>query len=56
MGGSYRKALEWSRPSEEFAKRGGRDEGSFDKKAVNWASRQIGKRNRRLNKLVIQLA
>ncbi len=35
---------------------GGGDEGSFDKKAVNWASRQIGKRNRRLNKLVIQLA
>jgi 3-methyladenine DNA glycosylase AlkD len=32
------------------------DERNFVKKAVNWALRQIGKRNRRLNKLAIQAA
>jgi 3-methyladenine DNA glycosylase AlkD len=33
--------------------RGARDERHFVKKAVNWALRQIGKRNRRLNKAAI---
>jgi len=32
------------------------DERNFVKKAVNWALRQIGKRNRRLNELAIQTA
>ena len=32
------------------------DERHFVKKAVNWALRQIGKRNRRLNRLAIQTA
>ncbi|MBN1505657.1 MAG: DNA alkylation repair protein [Sedimentisphaerales bacterium] len=32
------------------------DERNFVKKAVNWALRQIGKRNRRLNSLAIQTA
>lgn len=32
------------------------DERNFVKKAVNWALRQIGKRNRRLNKLAIKTA
>ena len=32
------------------------DERNFVKKAVNWALRQIGKRNRRLNRLAIQAA
>ncbi len=32
------------------------DERNFVKKAVNWALRQIGKRNARLNKLAIQTA
>jgi 3-methyladenine DNA glycosylase AlkD len=34
-------------------KRGARDERHFVKKAVNWALRQIGKRNRRLNRAAI---
>ncbi len=37
-------------------KRGARDERNFVKKAVNWALRQIGKRNRALNKKAIRLA
>ncbi len=32
------------------------DERNFVKKAVNWALRQIGKRNRRLNRLAVQAA
>ena len=32
------------------------DERNFVKKAVNWALRQIGKRNRRLNQMAIQTA
>jgi len=32
------------------------DERNFVKKAVNWALRQIGKRNRRLNRLAVQIA
>lgn len=32
------------------------DERKFVKKAVNWALRQIGKRNRRLNRLAVQAA
>jgi 3-methyladenine DNA glycosylase AlkD len=32
------------------------DERNFVKKAVNWALRQIGKRNRRLNQLAVQTA
>jgi len=32
------------------------DERHFVKKGVNWALRQIGKRNRRLNKLAIRIA
>jgi 3-methyladenine DNA glycosylase AlkD len=37
-------------------KRGATDERNFVKKAVNWALRQIGKRNRKLNKVAIQAA
>ena len=37
-------------------KRGATDERNFVKKAVNWALRQIGKRNRNLNKLAIRTA
>jgi 3-methyladenine DNA glycosylase AlkD len=32
------------------------DERNFVRKAVNWALRQIGKRNRRLNRLAVQVA
>jgi 3-methyladenine DNA glycosylase AlkD len=32
------------------------DERNFVKKAVNWALRQIGKRNKRLNKVAINTA
>jgi 3-methyladenine DNA glycosylase AlkD len=32
------------------------DERNFVKKAVNWALRQIGKRNRRLNRLAVRVA
>lgn len=37
-------------------KRGATDGRNFVKKAVNWALRQIGKRNRKLNKLAIKAA
>jgi 3-methyladenine DNA glycosylase AlkD len=37
-------------------KRGATDERNFVKKAVNWALRQIGKRNKNLNKKAIMLA
>ncbi|MBI1800506.1 MAG: DNA alkylation repair protein, partial [Chloroflexi bacterium] len=37
-------------------KRGATDERNFVKKAVNWALRQIGKRNPRLNKAAIRTA
>ena len=37
-------------------KRESRDERNFVKKAVNWAIRQIGKRNKALNKAAIKLA
>lgn len=37
-------------------RRGASDERNFVKKAVNWALRQIGKRNRRLNKLAVKAA
>lgn len=37
-------------------KRGALDERNFVRKAVNWAVRQIGKRNRSLNKKAIQLS
>jgi 3-methyladenine DNA glycosylase AlkD len=37
-------------------KREAADERNFVKKAVNWALRQIGKRNRRLNRAAIQTA
>lgn len=37
-------------------KRASKDERNFVKKAVNWALRQIGKRNKNLNKKAIQLA
>lgn len=37
-------------------KRGSTDERNFVKKAVNWALRQIGKRNLRLNRLAIKCA
>ncbi|HWP83514.1 MAG TPA: DNA alkylation repair protein [Bacteroidota bacterium] len=37
-------------------KRESTDDRNFVKKAVNWALRQIGKRNRRLNKKAIQVA
>lgn len=36
--------------------RGARDERNFVKKAVNWALRQIGKRNTRLNRLAVRTA
>lgn len=39
-----------------FIKRESIDERNFVKKAVNWALRQIGKRNMRLNKLAITVA
>ena len=39
-----------------FILNGATDERNFVKKAVNWALRQIGKRNRRLNLLAIQTA
>jgi 3-methyladenine DNA glycosylase AlkD len=44
---------------EEFLpiiKRGATDERNYVKKAVNWALRQIGKRNARLNRLAIKTA
>lgn len=37
-------------------RRGAVDERNFVRKAVNWALRQIGKRNRNLNKLAIETA
>lgn len=37
-------------------KRGATDERNFVKKAVNWALRAIGKRNRKLNKAAIKMA
>ena len=37
-------------------RRGATDERNFVRKAVNWALRQIGKRNRNLNKLAIRTA
>ncbi len=37
-------------------KQGATDERNFVKKAVNWALRNIGKRNRRLNEAAIELA
>jgi 3-methyladenine DNA glycosylase AlkD len=37
-------------------KREARDERNFVKKAVNWALRQIGKRNLRLNQMAIKTA
>ena len=37
-------------------KSGASDERNFVKKSVNWALRQIGKRNRRLNKAAIRVA
>lgn len=37
-------------------KRGSEDDRNFVKKAVNWALRQIGKRNLALNKLAVQTA
>ena len=39
-----------------YIQRGASDERNFVKKAVNWALRQIGKRNRGLNDLAIQTA
>src|SRR6266436_1581306 len=83
---AWRKATEWSRRREEFAKRASfslvaylsykdkaapdarfarflraiereaHDERHFVKKAVNWALRNIGKRNVRLNREAIQAA
>jgi 3-methyladenine DNA glycosylase AlkD len=49
-------------PDSSFAKfyraikRGATDERNFVKKAVNWALRQIGKRNKRLNRSAIKVA
>ncbi len=46
-------------PFERFLRiiaRGSADERNFVKKAVNWALRQIGKRNRRLNRKAIAQA
>ena len=43
-------------PALPVIKRGARDERNFVKKAVNWALRQIGKRNLRLNQMAIKTA
>ena len=83
---AHRKAIDWSKRTEEFVKRAGfvlmaalavhdkeagdkefleflpmikresSDERNFVKKAVNWALRQIGKRNPSLNKIAIKTA
>ncbi len=83
---AYRKAVEWSRRKEEFAKRAGfalmaalavhdkaapdqkflcflpvikraaADDRNFVKKAVNWALRQIGKRNLKFNRAATRAA
>jgi 3-methyladenine DNA glycosylase AlkD len=83
---AYKKASEWTKRDEEYAKRAGfammavlsvhdkkasdkefekflpmivraaKDERNYVRKAVNWALRQIGKRNRALNKKAIQTA
>jgi len=39
-----------------FIKKGAKDERNFVKKAVNWALRNIGKRNQELNKIAIKTA
>lgn len=82
----HRKAVEWSKRSEEFVKRAGFtlmaclavhdkeadnaaflkfmpvirreaiDDRNFVRKAVNWALRQIGKRNLTLNKIAVETA
>ena len=65
---AYAKAAEWSGREEEFVKRAGfalmaslavhdkkaDDERNFVKKAANWALRNIGKRNRNLNRAAIE--
>jgi 3-methyladenine DNA glycosylase AlkD len=65
---AYDKCFEWAGRGAEFAKRAGfaliariawsdksaTDERNFVKKAVNWALRQIGKRNAALNALAIE--
>jgi 3-methyladenine DNA glycosylase AlkD len=83
---AYKKAFEWSKKKEEFAKRAGftlmaalsvhdkkasdakmakffpviirqaKDERNFVRKAVNWALRNIGKRNKNLNRQAIKVA
>jgi len=83
---AYKKASEWTKRDEEYAKRAGfammavlsvhdkkasdkefekflpmivraaKDERNYVRKAVNWALRQIGKRNRALNRKAIQTA
>jgi len=83
---AHKKAIEWSKRTEEFVKRAGfvlmavlavhdkeakdreflkflpiirreaTDDRNFVKKAVNWALRQIGKRNLSLNKVAIKTA
>lgn len=63
-GFAYHKALEWSGREEEFVKRAGfalmavlafhDKKAGYVKKAVNWALRQIGKRNISLNRMAIK--
>lgn len=83
---AYKKAIGWTKRSEQFVKRAGfvlmavlavhdkkakderflkflpiikresTDERNYVKKAVNWALRQIGKRNLNLNKMVLKTA
>src|SRR3989442_15032595 len=43
-------------PFLQLVKRGSTDDRNFVKKAVNWALRSIGKRNRRLNRRAIAVA
>ena len=53
---AFKKAAEWSEREEEFVKREAKDERNFVRKAVNWALRQIGKRNSRLRRAAISTA
>jgi 3-methyladenine DNA glycosylase AlkD len=57
---AHDKAVEWAKRENEFVKRAGfvlmACLAVHDKKAVNWALRQIGKRNSNLNKAATKLA
>jgi 3-methyladenine DNA glycosylase AlkD len=59
---AYLAAHDKQAPDAEFLrllpilKRHSSDERNFVKKAINWALRQIGKRNRRLNRAAVHTA